>query len=91
MAAIFKTFREQQRMGSPGPYSFQRITSNATDTLPGDGFGNPTRPCGLIHSAFRPSDDACIYPSSSLQSIRCCVTEAMAEIYESVFPIILYE
>jgi meiotically up-regulated gene 157 (Mug157) protein len=26
------------------------------------GYGNPARPCGLIHSGFRPSDDACIFP-----------------------------
>jgi uncharacterized protein len=26
------------------------------------GYGNPARPVGLIHSGFRPSDDACIYP-----------------------------
>ena len=61
-ALILKTFREQQRLLGPGPYSFQRLTINPTDSLPLNGFGNPTRPCGLIHSGFRPSDDACIYP-----------------------------
>ncbi|SPE24300.1 conserved hypothetical protein [Candidatus Sulfopaludibacter sp. SbA3] len=59
---IVQTFREQQRMQSPGPYSFERISAVASDSLPHGGFGNPTRPCGLIHSGFRPSDDACIYP-----------------------------
>lgn len=59
---IVKTFREQQRMKDRGPYTFQRLTTNPSDTLPQGGYGNPTRPCGLIHSAFRPSDDACIYP-----------------------------
>jgi len=61
-ALIVQTFREQQRKQSRGPYSFQRVTANPTDSLPQDGYGNPTRPCGLIHSAFRPSDDACIFP-----------------------------
>lgn len=61
-ALIVKTFREQQRMHGSGPYSFQRVTDNPADSLPGGGYGNPTRPCGLIHSGFRPSDDACIFP-----------------------------
>ncbi|HEV8367269.1 MAG TPA: glycoside hydrolase family 125 protein [Pyrinomonadaceae bacterium] len=59
---IVKTFLEQQRLNGPGPYSFQRTTDNPIDTPPFNGLGNPTRPVGLIHSAFRPSDDACVYP-----------------------------
>jgi meiotically up-regulated gene 157 (Mug157) protein len=59
---IVKTFREQQRLSDPGPYTFQRTTDNPIDTPPFNGLGNPTRPVGLIHSAFRPSDDACMYP-----------------------------
>ena len=59
---IVKTFREQQRLDGPGPYRFQRTTDNPIDTPPFNGLGNPTRPVGLIHSAFRPSDDACAYP-----------------------------
>ena len=58
---IVKTFREQQRLNGPGPYSFQRTTNNPIDTVPFEGRGNPTRAVGLIHSAFRPSDDACLY------------------------------
>ncbi len=61
-ALIVKTLREQQRIYSRGPYTFQRATANPSDSLPQGGYGNPTRPCGLIHSGFRPSDDACIYP-----------------------------
>ena len=59
---IVQTFREQQRLKGPGPYSFQRTTDNPIDTPPFNGLGNPTKPVGLIHSAFRPSDDACVYP-----------------------------
>ncbi len=59
---IVETFREQQRLTGPGPYSFQRSSPIPTDTLPLDGYGNPARPVGLIFSMFRPSDDACIYP-----------------------------
>jgi len=61
-AAILRTFTEQQRKQSPGPYSFQRQAASPYDTLALSGFGNPARPNGMIFSMFRPSDDACIYP-----------------------------
>jgi len=62
MRAIIRTFREQQRKEGQGPYSFQRNTETPNDTLNLAGYGNPVKPCGLIASGFRPSDDACIYP-----------------------------
>jgi uncharacterized protein len=62
MHAILETFTVQQRKTSRGSYSFQRQAFSPTDTLGGDGYGNPARPIGLIYSGFRPSDDACVYP-----------------------------
>ena len=62
MKTIVRTFREQQRLQSEGPYSFQRKTDWATDGVPLGGYGYPTKKVGLIHSMFRPSDDATIYP-----------------------------
>lgn len=59
---IVKTFKEQQRKGSKGPYKFERTTSWATDGVPLGGYGYPVKPDGLICSMFRPSDDATIYP-----------------------------
>lgn len=59
---ILKTFRVQQRKDGPGPYSFQRESTAPTETQFLSGYGNPARPNGLIHSMFRPSDDACLYP-----------------------------
>lgn len=59
--AIVRTFRDQQRKGGPGPYRFQRSANQPTETLLA-GYGPPTRKVGLIHSGFRPSDDACLYP-----------------------------
>jgi uncharacterized protein len=62
MHSILETFTAQQRKTSRGPYYFQRQAESPYDTLSEDGYGNPARPIGLIHSGFRPSDDACIYP-----------------------------
>lgn len=59
---IVATFREQQRLESDGPYRFQRPTTMFYDNSPNKGLGNPTRKVGLLHSAFRPSDDACLFP-----------------------------
>ena len=60
--ASIRTFREQQRKDGPGPYSFRRSSPIPHESLMLDGFGPPARPVGLIHSMFRPSDDACLYP-----------------------------
>jgi hypothetical protein len=62
MRTVIRTFREQQRKENQGPYSFRRNADSPNETLNLDGYGNPVRPCGLIASGFRPSDDACIYP-----------------------------
>lgn len=58
---IVATFKEQQRFTGPGPYRFQRHSTQPTETTFA-GIGVPTKKHGLIHSAFRPSDDACTYP-----------------------------
>lgn len=58
---IVATFREQQRKDGNGPYRFRRASNQPHETLSW-GWGHPTKPVGLIHSGFRPSDDACIYP-----------------------------
>lgn len=62
MRVVVRTFREQQRRHDRGPYTFQRPSPLATETLMLDGYGAPSRANGMIHSMFRPSDDACVYP-----------------------------
>ena len=60
MALVLKTFQEQQRKESDGPYSFERHTGNAIGTLV-NRTGNPVNPVGMVVSSFRPSDDATIF------------------------------
>lgn len=62
MNLVIKTFKEQQRFDDKGPYKFQRTTAWATDGVPLGGYGYPTKKIGLIHSMFRPSDDATVFP-----------------------------
>ncbi len=58
MRAILSTLREQQRKEGHGSYRFTRVTDRQLDTKCCNGMGNPVKPCGLIASSFRPSDDA---------------------------------
>jgi meiotically up-regulated gene 157 (Mug157) protein len=60
--ASIRTFREQQRKDNPGPYRFLRRDKLATETQILNGYGAPTRKVGMIHSMYRPSDDACLFP-----------------------------
>jgi meiotically up-regulated gene 157 (Mug157) protein len=62
MRLVLQTCKEQQRKENRGPYKFGRTTAWSTDTVPGNGYGNPIKPNGLIASTFRPSDDAAVYP-----------------------------
>ncbi|SEN45074.1 hypothetical protein SAMN05192583_2818 [Sphingomonas gellani] len=62
MTRAVATLTEQQRLDGPGSYHFQRRDLSPTETLMFGGYGAPTRKVGLIHSGFRPSDDACVYP-----------------------------
>nr|WP_245892829.1 glycoside hydrolase family 125 protein [Novosphingobium guangzhouense] len=62
MRTVVRTLREQQRKDGDGPYTFERDTRRSTETLMLKGVGAPTRKVGLIHSMFRPSDDACTLP-----------------------------
>ena len=58
--SVLHVFKSQQIQSDE--YSFARTSNTNTETLALNGKGTPSRPCGLIRSAFRPSDDACTLP-----------------------------
>ena len=61
--AILATFRDQQNWnGVKTNNHFRRETRALHDTRSNDGYGHPGKACGLIASAFRPSDDSTIFP-----------------------------
>lgn len=85
METVYQTFRTQQRKDGLGPYSFQRLTTQPTDSQINKGFGNPVKPVGLIASAFRPSDDATTYPFLVPSNMFAVVSlRQLAEIEEKV-------
>ena len=86
MLLILKTFREQQRKENKGPYKFQRGNGNPLDTQFGGGYGNPTHKNGLIHSMFRPSDDATFYPYLVSSNMFAVVSlRQISEIFKTIF------
>ena len=86
MLLILKTFREQQRKENKGTYKFQRGNGNPLDTQFGGGYGNPTHKNGLIHSMFRPSDDATFYPYLVSSNMFAVVSlKQISEIFKIIF------
>ena len=86
MLLILKTFREQQRKENKGSYKFQRGNGNPLDTQFGGGYGNPTHKNGLIHSMFRPSDDATFYPYLVSSNMFAVVSlKQISEIFKMKF------
>ena len=59
---VLRTLRTEQRLDGTSPYRFHRPDGDPTDIVANDGLGAPTRPNGMIHGAFRPSDDASDLP-----------------------------
>ena len=60
MRTVLGVMREQQKYDGLGKYCFSRQTDRQFDTKGWDGYGAPLKPCGLIASAFRPSDDSTV-------------------------------
>ncbi|PAX07392.1 metal-independent alpha-mannosidase [Sphingomonas lenta] len=60
-------------------YSFRRLCDFG-DSLPNGGAGDPSRACGMVRSAFRPSDDACKLPF--LVPANLMAATALADVVE---------
>lgn len=83
---IVRTFREQQRKDRPGPYHFQRQSPHPSESQFLKGYGNPTRPVGMIHQMFRPSDDATLYPFNIPGNLFAVITlRRLAQMHASLY------
>jgi meiotically up-regulated gene 157 (Mug157) protein len=76
-----RTLRTEQRTHGESPYRFRRPGGDPTDFVPNHGRGSPGRPNGMVHGAFRPSDDACVLP------LNVPVNLALAAALEQVAPV----
>lgn len=60
-ALLVGTYADDGHVNS-SPYTFQRTTTSASETLLNNGIGSPVKGgTGLVRSAFRPSDDSTIF------------------------------
>ena len=62
LEAVLRTLRTEQRLAGASPYRFRRPDGDPTDVVPNHGQGATTHPNGMVHGAFRPSDDASELP-----------------------------
>src|SRR5258706_1174538 len=60
--SVLRTLRTEQRLDGSSPYRFHRPDGDPTDVVANNWLGAPTRPNGMVHGAFRPSDDASDLP-----------------------------
>jgi meiotically up-regulated gene 157 (Mug157) protein len=85
VSAALATLRTEQRLDGESPYRFRRPDGDPTDHVPREGRGAPTRPNGMVHGAFRPSDDACELPLSvPINLALAAALEAVAPLAEAV-------
>ena len=76
-----RTLRTEQRLDGRSPYRFHRPDGDPTDDVPNLGQGASSRPNGMVHGAFRPSDDASTLP------LNVPVNLALAAALDAVAPL----
>jgi hypothetical protein len=76
-----RTLRTEQRRDADSPYRFRRPDGDPTDEVPNLGQGAASRPNGMVHGAFRPSDDASELP------LNVPVNLALAAALDAVAPV----
>lgn len=59
--SVMLNLAHQEQNHDPDSYIFQRNNGVPHDSLSHNGRGAPTAYTGMVYSAFRPSDDACVY------------------------------
>lgn len=58
---VMLNLAQREQRHNPETYVFKRDNGVSHDSLSHEGRGAPTTYTGMIYSAFRPSDDACVY------------------------------
>jgi meiotically up-regulated gene 157 (Mug157) protein len=58
---VMLNLAQREQRHDPESFVFKRSNGVSHDSLSHDGRGAPTAYTGMIYSAFRPSDDACVY------------------------------
>ena len=58
---VMLNLAQREQRHDPETYVFKRDNGVSQDSLSHEGRGAPTAYTGMIYSAFRPSDDACVY------------------------------
>lgn len=81
LESALRTLRTEQRLDGASPYRFHRPDGDPTDNVPNNGLGAPTRPNGMVHGAFRPSDDGSDLP------LNVPVNLALAAALDAVAPL----
>ena len=85
LESALRTLQTEQRLEGASPYRFRRPDGDPTDVVPNGGRGAATRPNGMVHGAFRPSDDASELPLNvPINLALAAALEAVARVAAAV-------